>query len=530
VGAISNFKLKPEAMRDQLFTTVRPVPGFHHFLRPRRLNNGPISELHSLLNRDWFLVLSVGSLLSMVFIFSEHIQVNNGLGFDGSLYAQFARDLPHKILVEKMDGYYVQRLAIPVLLYCSSQTFGFELTDKTILRIWRGLDLFCLTMLAHLWCLIARELKISQRGKWLGVLFWFVNFAVLKWSSFYPNLTDIPAYTLGAWMLYLYLRGRSLILGLVTIVAAFNWPTAIYAGLLMLVFPRERRDDSAFAAIPRRLHAAAATLAGIGIYIVFHAFGQRWQGAYPGSLTQAPQPFLNLGILISAIYISGGLYFLLEDRRLFSITYYAGRLRTISFWIAVTVGIGTLLSQRILAPNPPLVRPQILLGILLWSSVTDPAVFLVAHVIFYGPLILLAILLWKPICQLAHDCGIGLTLSLCLMLPLSLGSESRWLFNMIPLIIPFIVKAIDQEIWQAKHYLFLVVVSMLGSKAWLTINPDWMDNLLRLNFGPWLSHVSYGVHAGIALAVGYILFTFPRPREEPQSPLLSGEEGFVVNS
>jgi len=475
--------------------------------RPQQLNDGPHSGFRSLLTTDRFLVAGICAVLTMVFVFSEHFQENNGLGHDGLFYAQLARDFPHKVFVEKIDSYYVQRLAIPAFLYYSSKTFGFELTDKTILRIWRGLDLVCLTWLAHLWCLMVRELQISQRGKWLGALFLFVNFGVLKWSSFYPNLNDIPAYTLGAWMLYLYLKGRSLSLAGLTVVAAFTWPTALYVGVLLLFFAREKNEASSAPVVPFRLHQAAALFAGLGVYLFLQHL-RRQGGAHIGFETRADGAFVNLSIILSTIYVVVGLLYLLQERRLFGIGSYFRRLKTVSAWLALAVGAGVIIGQRLLAPKS--YSPTTMLTVMVWSSVIDPGSFLVDHVAFYGPVVLFTVLLWKRVCSRVHECGLGITLCLCALVPLALCSESRRLFNMIPLLVPFVVKAIEECHWQAKHYLVLLGVSLLGSKVWLSINPDWVENLLRLNMAPWMSHQSYGVHAAIIVAVAYYFVHVPQ--------------------
>jgi hypothetical protein len=454
---------------------------------------------------DLCLVLIISAILTLVFTTSEHFQENNGLGHDGLSYALLARSFPHYVFVDGTDAYTVQRLAIPAVLYYSSKTFGFELTDKTILRMWRGLDLVCLTLLAYLWCLTARELRIGQRGKWLGAVLLFVNFAVLKWSSFYSNLSDIPAYALGGWMLYCHVRGRSLVLAVVTVIGAFTWPTALCIGILLLLFPREKVAKSGACSVSMPLPAMAVMFAGLCIYLLLQ-YQRHRGGYYIGDETRADGAFLNLGILCSAIYVVGGLFYLLEDRRFFSIGYYASRLTTFRGWLALAMGVAIIVSQWILAPKSASVPPEVILNSMLWSSVVDPGVFVVAHVAFYGPVILLAVLHWSRVCKLAHECSMGITLSLCVLIPLALGSESRRLFNLIPLLVPFVVKAIEEFNWQFKHYFFVLVVSTFGSKVWLTINPDWKENLLRLNMAPWMSHTSYAVHSCIILAIGYILF------------------------
>jgi hypothetical protein len=65
------------------------------------------------------------------------------------------------------------------------------------------------------------------------------------------------------------------------------------------------------------------------------------------------------------------------------------------------------------------------------------------------------------------------------------------------------------------HLVFLVGVSLLGSKVWMTFNPDVSWSLIQMNVGPWMSHGSYIVHAAVTAFVGYILYTFTIPERLP---------------
>jgi len=98
----------------------------------------------------------------------------------------------------------VGSLLVVVCVIMQLVVFPHGTLDRSSSPLWQPIIL--LTLLAYVWCLIARELDIGMRGKWLGFVALFVNFAVLKQAGYYPVLTDVPAYALGALTLLFYLK------------------------------------------------------------------------------------------------------------------------------------------------------------------------------------------------------------------------------------------------------------------------------------------------------------------------------------
>jgi hypothetical protein len=434
-------------------------------------------------------------------------------GGDGGLYLKWARDFPQHVIVEKLDAYHVQRIAVPALLYYASEILHLERSDKALLRMWRGLDLACLTLIAWLWCRIARRLHVSTPGKWLGAIFLFVNFAVLKWTAYYAHLTDIPAYAEGMLMLYYYLKRRPLPLAVVSFIGAFTWPTALYVGVVLLLLPRERWGAvRPPAPAPLGLNLILAGAAAVIVYLRLQWLHHRG-GILGGQEQPCPAAFTNLSIGLCAAYIFAALAYLWNDRRGYRLSYYLGCLKTHSFWLGIAVLMAVRLTMQQLGPRPTPYTPDLVLNYMLWSGVLAPGNFLVAHVIFYGPVVLFAVLLWKPFCALVQRYGAGLAVIVAFTVLMGIGSESRRIFNLVPLLVPFVVKVIDAYAWPRGRYVFVALVSLLGSKLWLTINPDMAGNLLQMNVGPWMTPTWYAIHAIVILFLGYVLYTFTRSNQ-----------------
>ncbi len=465
------------------------------------------SRVRRLVASDALLVSAVFALLLVVFTYAEHPLTHDGLGEEGSTNAQLARDYRTRVLGQGVDDYLIQRVSLPVLVHYCAKLFHYPLSDHAAVKTWRALDLLFLTLAAWLWCVIVRELGIGQRGRWLGVLFLFVNFAVLKWCAYNSAAGDAATLALGLAMLLCYLQGRSFTLAALSLLGAFTWPAALQAGVLLLLFPRKQQNSEPATPAPSRLHLLIAAAAALWV----------WQVLHQHDVTFAPleralsHTYVNLGITLACAYVFFGLALLLNDGRLFRLEYFRGRLADATFWLGIAVwATARMLQYRLTVVRSPLTVEYLSVD-LLWSAVLHPGVFLVAHAIYFGPVVVLAFLLWKPVCTNIQRQGTGLVVVMAFALPLALCSDSRQLIVLLPLLVPFVVQAVEEVSWGWTQVGFVAVLSVLASKVWLTINPDTLANLLQLNVGPCMSAGSYGVQAAFVVFAGYVLYPLVHP-------------------
>ena len=98
----------------------------------------------------------------------------------------------------------------------------------------------------------------------------FLNYAVLKNTSFNPVLTDMPAYAVsaGLWFGHIF-RARQVALFALSAIGAWVWPTLIYLAQSWRLFPRNPERDSHDCAAPLRLNVIGTALltlyAGLGV-------------------------------------------------------------------------------------------------------------------------------------------------------------------------------------------------------------------------------------------------------------------------
>jgi hypothetical protein len=170
-----------------------------------------------------------------------------------------------------------------------------------------------------------------------------------------------------------------------------------------------------------------------------------------------------------------------------------------------------------------------------YSSLVRPGVFFVALVAFYGPITLLAAILWKSTCRHAQAAGPGIVLSLLFCLFMSLNSQSRFLMNLVPLLIPFVVKAADEWEWNRSRLGAFAALTLVSSKVWSSrFLPDlktadpftFPAQLAWMGGGPWMSALSYVIQASscaICAAI-FICWFWRHPRAQaitiPVQPVL----------
>lgn len=465
-------------------------------------------------------VLGLGNLL-----FAEKIPVNGGFGWDGQLYGRWAKDFYQEVIIKGVGLYHIQRILPSAVVHYGLRLFRIPLEDQNIIIGFGVLNLLLLTIAAYVWGLVAGELRIGEKGKWLGFAAMFVNFATLKMAFYSPVLTDTSAFALGMLMLYFFLKENSLGVLIVSILGAFTWPSMIYFGLALFVFPRRNND-----AVPARFNlnivaaffAALVILAGI---IYFH-FIKNLRPSTFESKSMPVESVILLSVASTTLYVFFAAKPLTDYDGLYDITRVVRSLRRKNVLIAIAVLLAIRMIITILGTGEPGPTRLFFVTTLL-ESVTKPLIFVIAHTVYYGPPLILTYFLWKPICRLIHQHGMGLTVVMIVGVVLSINPESRRLINLLPFFVAFTVKAVESLRWNASRYWLMAGLSLLFSKIWLPINTrplegsplDFPLQRYFMNHGPWMSNQMYLIQGSIVLLTAVVFYSLffrtPNPPDVP---------------
>lgn len=432
---------------------------------------------------DFWLVALAGFLAWSSFQFGERVAMRDGLGWDGEIYWSWVKDFPHEIQDVGIDAYRIQRILPSCVLHYGFRLLRVRASIRNTLRGFAAINILSIMLVAHFWCLTANHLQISGRGKWLGFVGLILNFAVLKLSGYYPILIDMEGYASASAMAYCYLTGRRFGLVIATIVGAFLWPTHLYVGAILLLFPRETdpipdsgKSFSQQLAVLWRIDIVLAGLAAFYITVWSLYACNRIRIPLFGGLFPI-RSVLGLSIVVTIGYVFLALRPLLNDGRLY-------RLPRSVTWSQIRWTIGTLLLvvgvkfvQGCISSRPGYFGFNVYCFVVGITAVAKPGLYYLSHLVYYGPFWLLAAFHWPAVCRQIHrQNGIGLTLVIAIGICHSLDAESRHIIYLLPLLVPFVVQVIDRLDWSQNQLWFLTIISVLASKFWLTIGGPFLDN------------------------------------------------------
>ncbi|MGB0561742.1 MAG: hypothetical protein ACPGVO_08040 [Spirulinaceae cyanobacterium] len=478
-------------------------------------------HLRSLQRHEWLIMAGALTSALIPFFSRDKNDVSGGFLGDAGIYGYLAQDFYGR-WAEGVNSFYLGRSLPAWLLHHVLQVFTPEPSYQQVLTAFGLLNVVAIALMGYVWCLVCRRLQITAAGAWLGFIGLFLNHHILKNSGHSPILTDFCAYTLSLLLFWVYLQptgwGRRLGMLTVTIALTFTWPAGIYMCTLLWLFPGwpdspnrgDLPENYQVSPPPYRLHYVLALLPTIAGFIYM-------QELLPGDLDYLGRgvPLERVGYLSIAIatsYLFVGLSELLRNANFYQWSTWLPYLQSWQFWVKL-IGLAVLFKLPGLlatAGGYPMTVGHLLYLVVL-MSILQPGVFWVAHIVYYGPLLIFALFFWRPICQLLHRYGLGLSLWAALMFVLSLDSESRHIVNFYPVLVTLIVLATRslRQAWQPWHYWVLGGLSLFTSKVWLTLGDqpgnqrEFPSQFYYMNHGPWMSNLMYAIQAAVVVALMY---------------------------
>jgi len=476
------------------------------------------------------LMLAIG--LANIF-WAERLTVNSGFGWDGLWYAGWAKDFYGSILVRGVPEYYVQRILPSAIVHYGLRLFRVPLEDGNIVLGFDIYNLILLLLSVYLWGLISDWLKLRNQGKWIGFIFLFLNYAILKNNFYHSVLTDTSAFTLGLLMFYFFLTNNPLGLLFTMVAGAFTWPTVPYIAVLLFIFPHNlavTAEEPSLGPPSMRLPtilAASVCVVTLIVYVYLlqpARFSVRRSELELDRALRIDLPLLYISLAAVMAYIFYGLRRLFADKALFSLR---GIIKQ-ALKARVVVGIALIVALKLAIhflsngeaggwPFRSFVLHTFLVGL------TEPFIFLVAHAVYYGPAILLLAFWWKPFSEAVSSFGLGLRVVVILNFLLSINAQSRYQINVVSTFIIILVCILDRAGLKYRSLVVWTLLCLFYSKVWYTFNtaPQVDDGTMAslLNFplqhyfmssGPWMSRQMYLIQGSIVLVTAILLWFLMR--------------------
>ena len=417
-----------------------------------------------------FLAIAILILLTFGLIqirWGTVVPENGGLGFDGQVYAAIAQDLPGAISGGRLTPYSVQRIVPSTIVYCALSLLGIPKGTREVLPAFAVYNLSILILTVVLWERIGREARLGSRGLWLGFILLFINLANLRLPFHYAPLTDTTAFTLGALLVYLYLRGNRPGVLAVLVLGAFTWRSFIWLGSALFVLPHrplEVRTPSRRFSRVILLVGAMAYAAGVSLYGL--ALGPPGLvAALSSSLVLAFFLIVAFGLLNNPELLRPSAYRGMASR-LGILVLAGGAVLGAMLWLlpstAANASTGDLVGQ--IYPFRRFFLPRV------GRAVAAPALFLVNNTRYYGIAIPLLVFIWPRFCQAAHRLGVGMTVYLLAHLLLAANPESRQNIDGLTATVLALVLAGEPHLRTSRYFAVVTAGALATSTVWLPGN------------------------------------------------------------
>jgi hypothetical protein len=278
----------------------------------------------------------------------------------------------------------------------------------------------------------------------------------MKHPYYYPILTDSFAFLLGAAMLWAYLRQRKWILAAVALIGAFTFPSIVIMALPLLVF--NEKGSGHYPTVPTDQVLIVLLLLMIAALALL---GPAFYGLMPFGTMQPSRLMVLVSLPFVLLYVDGlvvGCGHSAAASRL-----HCGHGQKGSGTLGRMLFIAVVALKLWTKPSPFTFSYFALHSVA--YGVVHPAVWLVAHVIYFGPVFLLMLFFWKQVKQTLLRLPLPLFWCMMFTFMLTIRSESRTLIAGLPFILYIMVlamKDVPLKAWQQAAMLMVAVATLQG--------------------------------------------------------------------
>jgi len=461
------------------------------------------------------IIRSILILITLALIAYNHngeiIPVNDGMGWDGRLYASYAANLERSLNEKAINEYRFQRVLMSVVISKVAGITGTTLDIPTTVKAFKLFNLFWLLLALFYFLLLLQHMKLPDWIEILGFAGLFWCFPILKMTGYNPIITDTGAFALGVAMVYHYLKANYIIMLAIALIGSFVWPTFILFGFLIFMKKENIQDLKSTGFRLERMLLPAIYL--LVFLIVSQAYADQFYDTY-ADVNPITKSALFISVIIGAAYCYGATGFIpnfsaIND--LIKSIKWLWIIPVVLIFVAVKFIVGHYAS-----PQPEQMSGGRYIINVIKQSVVNPGVFYVSHIIYFGfPLILIAFNGHKFV-KVLRNYGFGMLILTGGIIFMSLGSESRQLINFYPLFVILLMQSLaDLKTPKLEWIIGLAVLAIVWSRFWYTINDggDIGKNLLAYPaqryfqvFGPWMSNPNYFMNLLYCILLTAVVF------------------------
>jgi len=475
-----------------------------------------------MMNRTYLLALVLTLVGAFFNIWGEHIGENEGLGYDGAEYGYYAMHFD-EILQGKSQllSFRARRILPSFIAFGYFKALNIQAKAENVVVFFKWYNLGLLLLAALAWGSLADYFKLDASRFGLGALGLFCNHAMLKYNMYYPVLTDVSGYCFAIFMVWAFFRDKRVILALLTLFGFFIWPTLPIIGALLLIFPRKNIQPQPFKStfnfiLPSLLALCYCTM-NADLFKVFH--------------TGHGSPYFPLSLAVSIAYLIVSYSYMIDNvyyfkvKNLITDTNVSSVLVILCFSVCVYFFMGAVTSHDAKHIEATLNQSSYSLALYYAKSMVSdalkrPCEFIVAHVLYFGPLLFFAICFYKKILHQSHSFGYGFLLVIALSIFHMLMPISRQSIAEYPFVVLVTVLGSRNLKLSPAFMAFFTVYALILSKVWLLFNlvpaiapaTGWVSGFSFENYvsstGWWMSDSMYIIQGAVVLFSLVVFFSY----------------------
>ncbi|HEX8517518.1 MAG TPA: hypothetical protein VF868_15075 [Bacteroidia bacterium] len=478
-----------------------------------------MKQLRSFIDTYWFFPVIVLYYGLFYIFYGERTIINEGLGVDGLVYAEVAKG---NLASGLINNYTVTRLLPACLVHLVMEIFSVPYSNANIISVFEAANLLLLLLSVHYLKKTFILLNINLRTQVLGFVLFLANIAVLKFSFYCPVGTDTDSLFLGIMLVYFYTSDNRTGVFLVSLAACFTWPFIAYQGAVMFLFPVDTSTNHPSARkIFLKLIRAGSVLFAL-FFLGYYVFYKK-EDIEALFCLRIDKQWIYLSCLVvlfvfyhfAAPFMNRQLFYKLI-KQLRSPAFYA----RLSIVVITLLSVGYTYNAMVVDTNPSqFLSLERMLSLSFLFSVVRPGFPIVAHFGYFALLVVLLIFFWKSFSKAISNHGVGIVLGFTMYLyVMGIMCETRLLTPLFPFLVIFLVKGINNFRFSNAFYILCGVLSVISSKIWLTMDyrasagidkdgcRDLPDQLLLMNFGPWMNELMYQVQGAVMIIFSILIF------------------------
>lgn len=444
------------------------------FAGENALQARPSAALESVFNRVLILTCIVFASLIQFFPHQEQII------FDGGFYLNLARNF-FDVIKAGIPVHFTQRVFPSFFVYIALKVLGISMTLENVITAFKILNILAISGTAYLWMRTADIKKLHENAKVLGVCILVFNYGFSKVSAYTLGTVDTYAVFIGASLIYSYITSNRVALVASGIIGYFSWPFTFLQFVLLYIFSKNNysakiKQDQV------SQHFILALLAGSIIFLSciflkndnFYVYIESYNYSF------------WLSAFISSLFIVYCLNHYLQQFPTYSLPTTRKKIiaSTIDVVTVAAIAVACNFILKSIQSNEISVLSNSMVlfffSVVLSSSVTYPAVFIVAHVMYFSPVFLFFLTEYTQVLRTLFDEGLGMALNFAMLLFLLLYAETRGLSNFYFLLIFLVLTGINPLLKNKSFFLFITAITILFSRLWssLELLPTQLDKAL----------------------------------------------------